>query len=169
MTPKITAKRLREYANTYGTDPLYDQARIMEDIGIKTKTGGGYLCPMVAILEAIADSIEQHYVELPTDKDGNQLYINSTVYDKDGDIYHVQGLSSDKFNLMLSKPNEGKELAKLYRSSDFTITKPDSWRRIIEDAIEHGFSDRSECSEPADETAAQLIDRCRKLAGETDE
>ncbi|WP_298579405.1 hypothetical protein [uncultured Olegusella sp.] len=174
MTPKITPKQLRKYADMYENNPSYDRARIMEDIGIKAKADGEeYLYPTSAILEAIADSIERHYVELPTDKDGKQIYINSTVYDKDGNIYHVQGLSSGKFNLMLSKSNEGKELAKLYRSSDFTITKPDSWECIIQDAFNTGMDfiaeDGEELMLKHGCSKDELVARCRKLAGEANE
>lgn len=165
MTKKITPELLRECAEKYHKSSTPNVVVIEHDLGVEHR----YTELLSNMLEGIADSIEKYYVELPTDKDGKQLYIGSAVYDKDGNIYHVQGLSDDKFNLMLSRANEGKALAKLYRSSDFTITKPDSWEQIIRDAIEHGFSDRSECSEPADETAAQLIARCRKLAGEGDE
>lgn len=180
MTPKITPERLRKYADMYDNDSAYNLVSITEDIGIKTQIYSRHLYPTSALLGAIADSIDEHYVdkyatlggryiELPTTKDGEHIYIGDTVYDKDGTLYYVQGVSGGKRNVFLSKFGEGKDCVKPYCSQDFTKTKPDSWERIIEDAIEHGFSDRSECSEPTDETAAQLIDRCLKLAGETGE
>lgn len=163
MTKKITPELLRKCAEKHRKNGTYSMADIGRDLNVENM----HITHITHVLDVIADSIEEHYVELPTDKDGKQLYIGSTVYDKNGNIYHVHGLSDGKFNVFLSKLGEGKDCAKLYRSQDFTKEKPDTWEQIIRDAISHGFDDRSECSEPTDETAAQLIERCRKLAGES--
>ena len=174
MTKKITPERLRKYADMYDNDSSYDRARIVEEIGIKSKADGVYLYPVSAVLAAIAASIEQYYIELPTDKDGNQLYIGNTVYDKDGVIYYVQGISGGKRNVFLSKSHEEKDCALPYCSQDFTKIKPDSWERIITDATTAGcaYLDDTEEDSACDKLTAErqeLIARCRKLAGEGDE
>lgn len=178
MTKKITPERLRKYADMYDNDSSYDRARIVEEIGIKSKADGGYLYPVSAVLAAIAASIEQYYIELPTDKDGNQLYIGSAVYDKDGNIYYVQGASVGEQNVFLAKFGEGTDCAGLYRSQDFTKERPDSWKRIIKDATWLGIrysdaiggdSDVGALIDQTQDEEQQLIARCRKLAGETDE
>ena len=165
---KITPAQLRECAKKYENNPRYFAAAIIKDLGIEIYNQPIFECSH--ILKSIADSIEQCYAELPTDRDGNQLYIGSTVYDADGNIYHVQGLSSGKFNLMLSKANEGKELAKLYRSSNFAITKPDSWGCIIDDALATGMNLITEDSKDfmlrRSRSKDEFVARCRKLAGE---
>ena len=172
MTKKITPERLRKYADMYDNDSSYDRARIVEEIGIKSKADGVYLYPVSAVLAAIAASIEQYYIELPTDKDGNQLYIGNTVYDKDGVIYYVQGISGGKRNVFLSKSHEEKDCALPYCSQDFTKIKPDSWERIIEDAFNTGLDligeDGDELMLKTGCSKDELIARCRKLAGETD-
>ena len=173
MTKKITPERLRKYADMYDNDSSYDRARIVEEIGIKSKADGVYLYPVSAVLAAIAASIEQYYIELPTDKDGNQLYIGNTVYDKDGVIYYVQGISGGKRNVFLSKSHEEKDCALPYCSQDFTKIKPDSWERIIEDAFMTGMNliveDAEDIVLKQDHSKNELIDRCHKLAGEANE
>lgn len=169
MTKKITPELLRECAEKHRKNGTYSMADIGRDLNVENM----HITHITHVLDVIADSIEEHYVELPTDKDGKQLYIGSTVYDKNGNIYHVHGLSDGKFNVFLSKLGEGKDCAELYSSQDFTKTKPDSWERIIEDAFMAGtiliIDDSEESIPKQDHSKDELIARCRKLAGETDE
>ncbi len=170
MTKKITSTLLRECAEKYESDASYTWQNVKEDLGVERNSGWD----TCYAFRTIANSIEQHYIELPTDKDGNDLYIGSTVYDKDGNIYHVQSVSTGKRNVFLSKFGEKKDCAELYCSSNFTITKPDSWERIIRDATTAGCAYLGDTEEDSafDRLTAekqQLIARCRKLAGETDE
>ncbi|WP_298578740.1 hypothetical protein [uncultured Olegusella sp.] len=182
MTPKITPEQLRRCANMYDNEPTYSLISIMEDIGAEVRLDSGYDRLTSAILEVIADSIDEHYVdkhetlggryaELPTSKDGEQIHIGNTVYDKEGTIYYVQGISTGKLNLFLSKFGKGKDCAKPYRSQDFTKIKPDSWERIIQDAFMTGMDfiaeDGEELMLKHGCSKDELIARCRKLAGES--
>lgn len=172
MTKKITPELLREcraQVKHQFTDCAIDKIRETFQI----RGDSDYWRDIQNILAAIAASIKQYYVELPTDKDGNQLYIGSTIYDKDGTLYYVQGVSTEKRNVFLSKFGEGKDCAKPYCSQDFTKERPDSWERIIKDAFMEGVdfitADDEEPTLKPGCSKDELIARCRKLAGETDE
>lgn len=168
MTPKITPELLRECAEKYHKSSTPNVVVIEHDLEVEHR----YTELLSNMLEGIADSIEQYYIELPTDKDGKQLYIGSAVYDKDGNIYYVQGASAGEQNVFLAKFGEGTDCAKLYRSQDFTKEKPDSWEQIIRYATTVGCAYLGDTEEDSafDKLAAErqeLIARCRKLAGES--
>lgn len=170
MTNKITPELLRECAEKYHKSSTPNVVVIERDLGVEHR----HIERLSNVLEGIADSIEQYYIELPTDKDGKQLYIGSAVYDKDGNIYYVQGVSVGEQNVFLAKFGEGTDCAELYRSQDFTKERPDSWERIITDATTAGcaYLDDTEEDSAFDKLTAErqeLIARCRKLAGEGDE
>ena len=164
MTKKITPKMLRESAEKYKVNARYLMSDMFNDLGINKRKPYN----IAVVLDAIAGSIEEHYIELPTDEDGNVLYVGSTVYDKDGALYYVHGVSTGKRNVFLFKFSGGKDCARLYRSSNFTITKPDSWEEIIYDAVASGLNlisyDDGKIGEADSPSAEELIARCRKLA-----
>lgn len=169
MTKKITPELLRECAEKYLRNSSYSVTSVERDLDVERT----YVDRRITnVLNGIADSIEQYYIELPTDKDGKQLYIGSAVYDKDGNIYYVQGVSAGEQNVFLAKFGEGTDCAKLYRSQDFTKEKPDSWEQIIRYATTVGCAYLGDTEEDSafDKLAAErqeLIARCRKLAGES--
>lgn len=171
---KITPEQLRECAEKYHKSSTPSVAVVERDLGVEHR----YIELLSNILEGIADSVEKYYVETPVDKDGNLLRIGQFVYAKDGTAYFVHGFSSGKRNVFLSEAERdygagSKASAKPYNSKEFTLNKPDSWKQIIEDAFMEGMSFITEDSdEPVLKTGCskdELIARCRKLAGETDE
>lgn len=174
MTKKITPELLRECAEKYHKSSTPNTAVIERDLGVEHR----HIELLSNMLEGIADSIEQYYIELPTDKDGNLLRIGQFVYAKDGTAYFVHGFSSGRRNVFLSEVERdygagGKASAKPYNSKEFTLNKPDSWERIIEDALIDGMN---LITKYGDElmlkmgcSKEELIARCRKLADEADE
>lgn len=174
MTKKITPELLRtaktRISHCYSSEVI-DEIREM----LQIREEGDYWCDAQNILTAIADSIEEHYIELPVDNRGEPIHIGDSIYcalDDYAEPHKVWGVelgASPFVDASVGVLLNGEDIPRWVAANNTFHDKPDSWERIIRDAIEHGFSDRSECSELADETAVQLIARCRKLAGETDE
>lgn len=116
-------------------------------------------------IDALADAIEQEvaerYVPLPTDADGVPIHLGDVMEFSHFDIKHpvvrtVDGIGKDVFFAWCGERGYQQHDAKRYRHH-----QPDSWERIIEDAVKMGVYDHDN-----EHVKEKLIARCRALAGD---
>lgn len=98
---------------------------------------------------------ETEAVKLPLDADGVPIRPGETVRERSGNTFEVACLQlfggADNW-LVLS---DARSFSTFREPHDITHVRPDSWERIIEDAM----GDRTQ-------DPAELVARCRALAGE---
>lgn len=108
---------------------------------------------MAAALDAAqgehAYAPESHYMLLPKDADGKPIHVGDRLRNDSGKEVTVVGVGDGTFFTFFSVGVNHAHYA-----ADFRHAKPDSWERIVEDAID-GL-----CYED------ELVARCKALAGE---
>ena len=104
---------------------------------------------------------ESHYVMLPKDADGEPVHIGDVMEWPDGETFEVVGIGGN--TLFYIKDG----LAEWVDARNKRHHIPDTWERIIEDAI-----NASESAELGDGTYEQavtaLVARCKALAGDAE-
>ena len=123
--------------------------------------------------EAVADALQlrgepDRWVELPVDADGKVICIGDTLKAGSREIT-VLGIGrcyegSEEFGVF-AQCYEGDY--EWFNAEYFSHAKPDSWERIIADAIAEGF-ERTDVSAPCEVGNDELVERCRRLAGEAE-
>ncbi len=176
MTKKITSALLHECAEKYKNDMTYNAFNLSNDLGMAVVSSGGI--SVSNILSTIADSIEKYYISVPTDKDCMPIHVGDIVFSaKDFKPFYVQGImvgeGTRRDNVLITDGD-----APFWtESAGVTHTKSDTWGSIIHDALtcdwrEQPFTmstDQELENNPYADAYEHLVDRCRKLAGETDE
>lgn len=123
------------------------------------------------ILHAVANSIEQYYIAVPTDKDRMPTHVGDIVYSaKDFKPFHVQGVmvgdGTRNDNVLITDGDASFWVD----GTSVAHTKPDSWEQIINDAVSLGVNVCTVHSYVAIQEQAEirsrLVARCRKLAGD---
>lgn len=118
------------------------------------------------LLDAIEREIAERYMELPLDADGAPIHIGDVMewasYDEDlrPAIRTVDAVGEQTF---FAWNEEGGKYAQ-YEAHAYSHHQPDTWERIIRDAIKVGYADAD--NERLDGLTDSLIARCRALAGE---
>lgn len=107
------------------------------------------------------DYWESTHVELPKDADGEYIHIGDVMGHRDfpNAKYTVVGIGEDSFFTRDASGGLHKHTASLYPHY-----QPDTWERIIEDALGSRWSAPNELS--SDFTA--LVARCKKLVGDAE-
>ena len=104
-----------------------------------------------------ADKNAMGYIKAPVDADGVPIRIGDTMEWLDGSTAEVIGIGDGVF---FYKDDES-DAADWSSAEGKRHVKPDSWERIIQDAVKLGYADYpTTCYE------AELVERCRRLAGE---
>ena len=102
---------------------------------------------------------ETEAVKLPLDADGVPIRPGETMRERSGNTFEVACLQlfggADNW-LVLS---DARSFSTFREPHDITHVQPDTWERIIEDAID---------SCDSGETIAHLVARCRALAGDAE-
>lgn len=108
----------------------------------------------------IADKFDG-WVIPPKDADGEAIHIGDEV---DVINYEPGTVASVQFNergwLVAVRPH-GWDTPTVYHPESIRHVKPDSWERIIEDAMERGCMDFG-----SQQSRDALVERCKRLAGE---
>lgn len=98
------------------------------------------------------------WVKLPVDADGVPIHIGDLM-EADGDVFNV--LSMELFYdgswSIRNDVGNGFEYWELHH------VKPDSWERIIADAVKNGMYDHDN-----EHIQQKLVERCRRLAGDAE-
>ena len=115
---------------------------------------------LVAIADRIDAALEEEYIELPKDADGVPIHVGDVMEN----VVHpptrrkVTGVGVECFYAW----EDGCGRHSQFGANCYRHVQPDSWERIIEDAMEaYQFDDGS--SEPS---IGSLVERCKRLAGE---
>lgn len=114
----------------------------------------------------IADRIEEKledYIPLPKDVDGVTICIGDEVEVIGYEDGIVAALQLDERRWSVAVRPHGWDTPTLYDNESIRHAKPDSWERIISDAIVNGMRCQSD-GRPSDFEA--LVERCKRLAGE---
>lgn len=112
--------------------------------------------------EAVADALQlrgepDRWVELPVDADGVPIHV--------GDV--MEGLHGENANakfLVLHEDGVWDVGDRGWVPSFLRHHQPDSWERIIHDAIAEGF-ERTDVSATCEVGNDVLVERCRRVAG----
>lgn len=176
MTKKITSTLLRECAEKYESDASYTWQNVEEDLGVEEDVGWD----TSRAFRTIAESIEEHYIELPVDNRGEPIHIGDSIYcalDDYAEPHKVWGVelgASPFVDASVGVLLDGEDIPRWVAADHTFHDKPDSWERIIRDATTAGYAYLGDTEEDSafDKLTAEkreLVARCRKLAGETDE
>ena len=110
----------------------------------------------VGINEGEDAAMREGWIKLPVDADGMLIHIGDEVEFFNGNHDHVK---------ILALRESGWSVNYLeWNPASLRHHQPDSWERIIDDAL-HAFLDDDA---PAAPTKEELVERCRRLAGETE-
>lgn len=103
-----------------------------------------------------ASMIQEHgFIELPKDADGVPIRVGD-VTDK-GEVTCIRDCGKG-WEVVLNNLST-------FDAPSLHHHKPDTWERIIEDAIKAGFAD-GDPHDPDQMEASELVARCKALAGE---
>lgn len=132
---------------------------------------------VIEIADRIDAELAERYVELPKDADGVPIRVGDVVAANLADggkgqwavdrMELTRCYGQDMWQVALDKGG-----AAWVTPSTVTHAKPDSWERIIADAVRLGVMAEREDREDSDEdaytaaAATALVERCRRLAGE---
>lgn len=117
---------------------------------------GGWKEAALDMIDRIDAELED-YIELPKDADGVPIRIGDKMLLLNGRNIVVDAIGSGLF--VVWNPDD--------RHFDACVAnvchhaQPDSWERIIEDAVGNGFTDTDNA-----EYQRRLVERCKRLAGE---
>ena len=116
------------------------------------------------IADRIDAELAERYVELPLDADGVPIHVGDKLTDdamrkSDGEVCRLM-LESDGWHVGFSLGGWS-----IPRHHKWHHQQPDTWERIIEDAIREGF-ERTGLYTPADMDYGALVARCKALARE---
>lgn len=115
--------------------------------------------------EAVADALQlrgepDRWVELPADADGVPIHVGDVMEWPDGSTFDVVGISA---NTLFYVEHDFDDSAQWTAAHNKRHHQPDSWERIIHDAIAEGF-ERTDVSAPCEVGNDELVERCRRLA-----
>lgn len=103
------------------------------------------------------------YVPVPLDKDGVPIHIGDTLEWSDGTTFEVVGIG-DGTLYYLDADAEGHISIEWTSTEQKRHVKPDTWERIISDAVKLGFTDPDN-----EHLADKLVARCKVLCERTRE
>ena len=110
------------------------------------------------VLEQAIDELSDEWVKLPVDADGVPIRVGDTIeIEHNGRVTTVTNINYNEYGWQVYCA-EGGGFDKDTRCHH---VHPDSWERIIEDAVKLGYADY-----PTTSYEAELVERCKRLAGE---
>ena len=110
-----------------------------------------------------AEHMAEHgWVKLPVDADGVPIHVGDEVkLEHSGRVTTVTNINYNKYGWQVYCAEGGG----FDKDTRFRHVHPDTWESIIEDAIDTAFEGVDDESE-FDLKKMELVDRCRRLAGE---
>ena len=113
----------------------------------------------VGINEGEDAAMRDGWVKLPVDADGEVIHIGDVMEWSNGSFtVHELKLTEDGWQTWDSEHGYTVHADECIRHH-----QPDSWERIIKDAVSLGYADY-----PTTSYEAELVERCKKLAGESE-
>ena len=110
-------------------------------------------------------AFEATHIKLPVDADGVPIHIGDELRGygwPDGGVF-CKAVVNERMVLVGAK-DDGYKMWLLWDGNNCHHVKPDSWERIIEEAMTVGFASFSDESE--EDCKTELVERCKRLAGE---
>jgi hypothetical protein len=109
--------------------------------------------------DELRERMEREYIKMPVDADGKVIHVEDEVELLDGSKrFKAEWLEWDGEDWVV---HETIGYGAYHEPSSLRHVKPDSWERIIQDAVKLGYADYpTTCYE------AELVQRCKRLAGE---
>ena len=160
MTKRITPALLREAAEGIGD---INAGYVIDELRrrLQMRETDSYWRDVRNILRAVADAWEGGWMERPVGADGRAVHIGEEVFVDGEGPYEVVGLHIGRCGWdvrFYAGGNGGWNAASVAR---VTHDRPDSWERVLRDAMALGFRDGGTEADLSD-----LVGRCRRLAGE---
>lgn len=118
----------------------------------------------IARAEGDLKAFEATHVKLPVDADGVPIHVGDRMAFEDGEEFDVIGISDSTLFFMV---DDFADTAEWTQAGNKHHVQPDSWERIIQDAIAEGF-ERTDVSVPCEVGNAELVERCKRLAGDAE-
>ncbi len=138
---------------TYDLDRIAD--RIDERHAVKVERLEKY--------RAAVDAMLKEYVKLPVDADGVPIHIGDVMEWSNGSFtVHELKLTEDGWQTWDS------EHGYTVHADECIHHQPDTWERIIEDALTVGWPNDSWSEVASAEVHDSLVERCKKLAGDAE-
>ena len=105
--------------------------------------------------------VAREYIKLPVDADGVPIRVGDTIeIEHNGRVTTVTNINYNEYGWQVYC-SEGGGFDKDTRCHH---VQPDTWERIIEEAMTVGFASFSDESE--EDCKTELVERCKRLAGE---
>ena len=109
--------------------------------------------------DELRERMEREYIKMPVDADGKVIHVEDEVELLDGSKrFKAEWLEWDGEDWVV---HETIGYGAYHEPSSLRHVKPDSWERIIQDAVKLGYADY-----PTTFYEAELVERCKRLAGE---
>lgn len=109
--------------------------------------------------DKLRERIEREYIKAPVDVDGKVIQVEDEVELLDGSKrFKAEWLEWDGEDWVV---HETIGYGAYHEPSSLRHVKPDSWEQIIQDAVKLGYADY-----PTTYQEAELVERCKRLAGE---
>ena len=120
--------------------------------------------------EAVADALQlrgepDRWVELPVDADGVPIHVGDELTNGEDLPAKVRGMMLDEDGWAVSSASFG--VGRRVDPSTLRHVQPDSWESIIKDAIAEGY-ERMDVFTPCEVGNDELVERCRRLAGDAE-
>ena len=112
---------------------------------------------------AAVDAMLKEYVKLPVDADGVPIRVGDTIeIEHNGRVTTVTNINYNEYGWQVYC-SEGGGFDKDTRCRH---VQPDSWERIIQDALTVGWQNGNWNEVASAEIHDELVERCKRLAGE---
>ena len=143
--------------------------------GVSTASIGiGAFCDLCDAIDSVHAALEAEcerlrdrdgWVELPKDADGEYIHIGDVMEWSDGTTFEVVGIGDDTLFYVETDEN-GSNSIEWTSTEQKRHHKPDTWERIIEDAID--AVDDCWANDEHDKLVDALVARCKALAGDAE-
>ena len=111
------------------------------------------------VLEQAIDELSDEWVKLPVDADGVPIRVGDTIeIEHNGRVTTVTNINYNEYGWQVYCAGGGG----FDKDTRCHHVQPDSWERIIEEAMAVGFASFSDESE--EDCKSELVERCRRLA-----
>ena len=133
----------------------------LHDVAASTECANGrceklYRGDLDNLADIIEEEVAERYVELPVDADGVPIRVDDLLRLSNGKVTAVRFITFNDAGWLINESG--------WLPDRVTHYQPDSWERIIEDAIKVGYADAD--NERLDGMRGTLVARCRALAGD---
>lgn len=166
MTKRITPALLREAADMVCATEVADRSISLARTTLGTSDTSSYGDDLAAILNATADAMERDYLPMPVGKDGETVRVGDEVFVDGEGPCAVEGLYLGTYggwDVRYETPDGTRMTSVAY----VTHERPDSWESIIDDAYALGGWAEEMVGDGPDYSTTDLVERCRRLAGES--